>query len=602
MSPDHDRDEPTPATAPDAPTSVIEPGASMPSAAGPGGADPPPRLAEGIELVGRYEDSGFKEAPFIARRSDGQMVQMPAMLYALAESIDGEAGEAELARRFGDRIERQVEPDMVATLLDEQLRPLGVVAERDGSSPAIESVDPLLALKFRTRVVPTRVVRALTTIFKPLFWPPVVIAVVLAFVATVAWLFGVHGVSQSLRHVIYDPSLMFLLFAGIVLATAFHEIGHATGTRYGGAEPGVMGIGVYIVWPAFYTDITDAYRLGKAGRLRADLGGMYFNAVFALTVTALYALTGFEPLLLLVVLQTFAIVQQSLPLLRLDGFYIISDLTGVPDMLTRIKPVLTGLLPGREPDPRVTELKPWARRVVTGYVLTVVPLIALLFVVMLVHAPRAFATAYDSLALHLDRVGPAFSEGRTGKGVLDVVEMVVLVLPLVGMVYTVGRVGRRAGAGTLSWSAGHPARRGGLAVGTVAAVGLAAFLWWPHDSYRPIQPGERGTLVSAVRSLPKVPVRRAVLPPERLKELDGAPFRSRTEPDRSPSEDTKDAETTTTTTTPTTTAPTTTSTVPVQDTTTVPATTVPDPTATAPAPATTTPATTVPSPTPQPTP
>ena len=131
-------------------------------------------------------------------------------------------------------------------------------------------------------------------------------------------------------------------------------------------------------------------------------------------MAGLYALTGFEPLLLLVVIQTFAIVQQSLPLLRLDGFYIISDLTGVPDMLTRIKPVLRRLIPGREPDPRVTELKPWVRRVVTGYVCFVVPLIALLFVLMLIHAPRAFATGYDSLRCTTRGSGRTLSHGRTG--------------------------------------------------------------------------------------------------------------------------------------------------------------------------------------------
>ena len=472
---------------------------ARPGGAATQGRQPPPRLAEGIELVGRYEDSGFKEAPYIARRRDGQMVQMPPMLYALAEVVDGEAREDELARRFGERIERQVEPDMVRTLLDEQLRPLGVVAEADGSSPTVEKVDPLLALKFRTRVLPDGFVRGLTTIFKPLFWPPIVVLVVLAFVALDAWLFGVHGVSQSLRKVIYDPSLMFMLFGGVVLATAFHEVGHATGTRYGGAKPGVMGVGIYIVWPAFYTDITDSYRLGKAGRLRADMGGMYFNCCFALLVAGLYAVTGFEALLLLVVIQTFAIAQQSLPLLRLDGFYIISDLTGVPDMLTRIKPVLRRLIPGREPDPRVTELKPWVRRVVTGYVCIVVPVIALLFVVMLIHAPRAFATGYDSLAVHYSRVGPDLSHGRTGKAALNVFEMLILLLPLMGMAYSTARVGKRAGAGAWSWSRVHPARRAGLALGTAAAVGLVAFLWWPHGDYRPIQPGEKGTLVSAVQ-------------------------------------------------------------------------------------------------------
>jgi putative peptide zinc metalloprotease protein len=553
--------------------------------AAPAGASAP-RLAEGIELCGQFEGSGFKEPPYIARRTDGQMIQMPGMLYALAEVVDGRADEAELAQRFSDRIKRQVEPDMVRTLLDEQLRPLGVVAPADGSEPELEkAADPLLALKFRTKVVPARLVHGVTTVFKPLFLPPVVVAVVLAFLALDVWLFGVHGISQSLRSVIYDPALMFMLFGGVVLATTFHEIGHATGTRYGGARPGVMGVGVYIVWPAFYTDITDAYRLGKAGRLRADLGGMYFNAIFALATAGLYAATGFEPLLLLVVIQTFTIVQQSLPLLRLDGFYIISDLTGVPDMLTRIKPVLSSLVPGREPDPRVTELKPWVRRVVTGYVLTVVPIIGLLFVLMLVHAPRAFATGYDSFAVHWSHVGPDFSGGRTGQGIFNVVEMLVLVLPLAGMVYTTARVGGRAGSGAMGWSAGHPARQASLALGTAAAVGVVAFLWWPHGEYRPIQPGERGTLVSGVSSLTQVPSGRAALTPQREQELRGAPFRHTTtrgssdsgngdqkRSERSaPADETSTTQTTETTSTTDTTSTDATTTTPTETTTTAPA-------------------------------
>jgi putative peptide zinc metalloprotease protein len=377
-----------------------------------------------------------------------------------------------------------------------------------------------------------------------------------------------------------------------VLATAFHEIGHATGTRYGGAKPGVMGVGVYIVWPAFYTDITDAYRLGKAGRLRADLGGMYFNAIFALAVAGIYALTGFEPLLLLVVLQTFAIVQQSLPLLRLDGFYIVSDLTGVPDMLSRIKPVLASLIPGREPDPRVRELKPWVRRVVTAYVCTVVPLIALLFVLMLVHAPRAFATGYDSLAVHASRAGDEFSRGPA-QGVLNLVEILVLVLPLAGMAYTTVRVGSRAASGAWGWSEDRPLRRAGLALGTAGAAAAVAFLWWPHGGYRPIQPGERGTLVAGVRSLGAVPSGRAALTPERERQLGGAPFRhreaTRGDVKLAPATTTEDEGAGEVSTTPETTTPTT-----PADEDAGAVSTAPAPATTAPAPAATTPAETTP--------
>jgi putative peptide zinc metalloprotease protein len=64
-----------------------------------------------------------------------------------------------------------------------------------------------------------------------------------------------------------------------------------------------MGVGLYIIWPVFYTDVTDAYRLGRWGRLRTDLGGIHFNAVFALVTGAVYAATGFEALLLIVLIQ-----------------------------------------------------------------------------------------------------------------------------------------------------------------------------------------------------------------------------------------------------------------------------------------------------------
>src|SRR5256885_3554954 len=76
-------------------------------------------------------------------------------------------------------------------------------------------------------------------------------------------------------------------------SAALHECAPATACSYGGAHPGVMGVGIYLVWPAFYTDVTDAYRLGKGGRLRTDLGGVYFNALFMLGALGIYLLTHF---------------------------------------------------------------------------------------------------------------------------------------------------------------------------------------------------------------------------------------------------------------------------------------------------------------------
>lgn len=486
-----------------------------------------PRLARGVELIGVYEDSGLREPPYIVRRADGQVVQLAPALFALAEEIDGRRTVAEVAEAFGQRIARQVQPAMVEELLDRQLRRLGVVAGRDGQTAEVGKLDPLLALKLRTKVVPAHVVRRITDVFRPLFATPVVLAVVAGMLGVDVWLFGLHGISQPLRGVLYEPLLLLMLLGGMVLATAFHEVGHATAVRYGGGEPGVMGVGIYIVWPAFYTDITDSYRLPRGARLRADTGGMYFNAVFALAVTGVYLATGFEPLLLLVVLANFAIVQQSLPFLRLDGFYIVSDLTGVPDMLSRIRPVLASLLPWRRPDPRVTELRPWVRAAVTAYVAVLVPVLALLFVVMLAHAPRAFATGWDSLTLRYDRLGPALARGDIARAVLDAVQMAVLVLPAIGFAYTTARVAGRAAAGGRRWAGASPARGALVAGAGAAAVAALAWLWWPRGDYTPIRLTERGTLVGAVRSLRDLPSGRAAAAPSGPPAQVGAPAQQR---------------------------------------------------------------------------
>lgn len=483
-----------------------------------------PRLADGLELVGEFADSGFKRPPFIARRADGQVVQMHAMLYRLAELIDGRSSTEEIATRYSEAIQRLVKPADVEMLIDEQLRPLGIVAPPPGAeAPALTKVDPLLALKFRAAVVPDGAVRALTTVLRPLFAPPVVAAGVLGLIGLDAWLFFVHGISQSVRGTLYQPALMLVLIGAMVLATAFHELGHATATRYGGAKPGVMGVGIYLVWPAFYTDITDAYRLGKVGRLRADLGGVYFNALFALVVAAMYFATSFQPLLLLVALQNFTILEQALPLLRLDGYYVLSDLTGVPDIYLRIRAVLTSLIPGRDPDRRVSELKPWVRVVVTVYVLAMVLFMGLTLVALVINLPRILATGYDSAALRFDAIGPAFAHGRPLSGLLDAIQMLFLILPSVGFAYTAMRLARRAVESVRRWASGHRERQAALALAGAVAIVLAFFSWWPNGQYRPIQPRERGTLPGLIRQIAALPTGRPSLTRQRQRQLGGAP-------------------------------------------------------------------------------
>ena len=59
-----------------------------------------PRLAPGVELIGRYQGSGLSSPIYLARRADGKVVQMSTLLYAVAKGIDGRRSTADIAASF----------------------------------------------------------------------------------------------------------------------------------------------------------------------------------------------------------------------------------------------------------------------------------------------------------------------------------------------------------------------------------------------------------------------------------------------------------------------------------------------------------------------
>jgi len=455
-----------------------------------------------------YEDSGFKDPPYIARRADGQMIQMPLLLYLVAESIDGNRDCAAIGRRVSEQFGRTLDAAGASMLVEEKLRPLGIIAQPDGSTPELSKDDPLLALRMKTSVVSERTVSAITKVFKPLFLPAVVATVLVTFVALVVWLLAFHGVAQGVRATLYDPLFILLLLGLIVVSAAFHECGHATACAYGGARPGVMGVGIYLVWPAFYTDVTDAYRLGKVGRLRTDLGGVYFNAIFSIATFGAYFATGWEPLLLVIPIQIMEMLHQFLPFIRLDGYYIVSDLTGVPDMFARIKPTLKSLNPIEETPREVRVLKPWVRGAVTLYVCSVVPLLLFLLGLTAINVPRVLATAWDSLLLQNHRLHQHVVVGAFAPVAVDALQMAVLVLPVAGLFATFWKLGRTVFSGLWSRTEGKRVGRAILVAGTATAVFAAAYTWLPNGDYRRIEAAEAGTIGGGIRHLHGNPGRR----------------------------------------------------------------------------------------------
>ncbi len=342
------------------------------------------RPADGLCLLGEYQGSGFTEPRFLVRRADGQVIQLSRLLYLVTEAIaEGGAGDGtshdgwdagQVAVRAGASFGREITADNVRYLVTGKLAPLGVVvtgetqtqtqadqpgsldhpghgtqpdrAQPDGAPDPLPRSDLLLGLKVRGVLLRPRAANAVGRALAWLHYPALAGLVLAGFIAFEVWLFAGHGAIGPLLDVERHPVLL-LAVAGLTLASLlFHEFGHASACRYGGARPGAIGFGLYLVWPSLYTDVTDVYRLGRGGRMRTDLGGVYFNAIFILALGACYAVTGQPVFLAAAFVDNIQILQQLAPLVRMDGYFILGDLAGVPDLFGLLGPIMASVAPG----------------------------------------------------------------------------------------------------------------------------------------------------------------------------------------------------------------------------------------------------------------
>ena len=456
-----------------------------------------PARPDGLELIGEMVGSGYRTPPSLVRREDGQTLQLTRLLYAVLDAVDGRRGYAEIAELVSARTGRTVAASDVEALVEQQLRPRGLLLQADGTSAALERSNPLTALRFKLAVTDAALTRRITDPFTVLFHWWIWLPLIVVFGWITWWLLMDRGLASAAYQAFAKPELLLLVVVVTVLSAGFHEFGHAAAARRGGGQPGAMGAGWYLLWPAFYTDVTDTYRLGRSARIRTDLGGLYFNAIVAVAITAIWWASGFDALLLIVAAQVIQMIRQLAPLVRFDGYHVLADLTGVPDLFSRIGPIIASLWPTRWGDPRVAQLKWWARLVVTVWVIVVVPLLLLCLLVMVLAAPRVIGTAFESLGREWAQAALHWADGQYLDAVGTFLAMGVITLPILLIAIIFTRVLTAVVKGLWRWTEGRSVRRAGAGAMVLGMAAVLAFLWWPNpERYRPIQPYEDGTILS----------------------------------------------------------------------------------------------------------
>lgn len=166
----------------------------------------------------------------------------------------------------------------------------------------------------------------------------VVLGAVIGVAGVVAFVAVVRGGQFTLSGQSLALEFLILLTLDYVI-TFLHELGHALVIVHYGRKVKSAGFMIYFGSPAFFVEASDALMLTRGQRIIQALAGP-FAELIAAGVASIVALAFPDApissvLYKFAVLNYFVLFMNLVPLLELDGYWILSDLIQVPDLRPR---------------------------------------------------------------------------------------------------------------------------------------------------------------------------------------------------------------------------------------------------------------------------
>lgn len=129
--------------------------------------------------------------------------------------------------------------------------------------------------------------------------------------------------------------IIFALIVFIVASSVFHELGHAAACKHYGVKHGGIGFGLYINFPVLYTDVTNVWQLPRRQRIVVNIAGVYFQSMILALLIAVFLITGSDILRYMILTMNFGFLLTLNPFFKFDGYWIATDVLGVPNLRRR---------------------------------------------------------------------------------------------------------------------------------------------------------------------------------------------------------------------------------------------------------------------------
>lgn len=278
-------------------------------------------------------DSSTAGQNYRVELTDGRHFQVNEKLRNLLEILRTPQTVAALATAFAQRTGQSVPLDQLQQLSG-QLVDQGIVLETGKApAPATPSTSAsYLGLHYRRDLFSAATVAPLARFGQHFFnwWA---VALLLPVII------GAHLLAY--RELGFPPNLQLadvswpLVYALLLVSVFLHELGHLAACHRWQCPHGPLGVGLYFFSPVFYVDVTAAWRLTRYQRAVVDIGGVYLQLLFVPLALVLFWATQDPSYLLVIALIDLVLLSNFEPLMKLDGYWLLSDLTGVPNLHAR---------------------------------------------------------------------------------------------------------------------------------------------------------------------------------------------------------------------------------------------------------------------------
>ena len=188
---------------------------------------------------------------------------------------------------------------------------------------------------------PDRFLSALTPriawVFSPAFC---IVCVMLVVTAAAVSIVNFGTLVQRLPRLteFLGPGNLIWLAVSLAIVKTLHELGHAVTCKHLGGECNRLGIMLLVFTPALYCDVSDAWMFrDRWRRIAVSAAGVAVELVLAGLATLVWSLT--QPgwvnslsLNVMFVCSVSTLLINGNPLLRYDGYYILADWLGTPNL------------------------------------------------------------------------------------------------------------------------------------------------------------------------------------------------------------------------------------------------------------------------------